>query len=395
MLIASSPVAVAKTVFWIVLLLPIYSYVLYPMLIIALGFIVRRSRPARRDQRQMDQTPRWPPVAIVVSAYNEESHIAALLENLRALDYPGTLRLYIGSDGSSDRTGQILRAHAGAAVRVLVRERNRGKASMLNDLLAEVSEPIVAFTDANTRLERSALRRLVRKFDDPRVGAVCGELTLRGSKQGDNVDGIYWRIERLIKGGESVLGALLGANGGIYAIRRECFVPIRPDTVVDDFCIAMNVATRGRSVIYESEARAVEDAPRQIRDEFRRRVRIGVGNYQAFFRHPEYLFRAGAMTGFSYLSHKVLRWFTPHLLLLALIANATLLQQPLYRALWYAQLATYAICLALYALSRRHSVPRLLRVPVFLVAMNLAFGVGFWRYLSGQYLGSWQRTERV
>jgi cellulose synthase/poly-beta-1,6-N-acetylglucosamine synthase-like glycosyltransferase len=387
--------ALAKLVFWMALALPVYSYLLYPLVVIALGALMRSLRAARPVDSDRDGAGPWPPVAIVVSAYNEETHIAGLLSNLGSLDYPNCVTLYIGSDGSSDRTLAILQSFAGPRVRVLASERNRGKASMLNDLLAAVTEPIVTFTDANTQFERKALRRLIRRFDDPRVGAVCGELTLRSGDQGDNVDGIYWRIERLIKGGESALGALLGANGGIYAIRRECFIPIRADTIVDDFCIAMSVAAAGRSVVYESEARAVEEAPPKIRNEFGRRVRIGVGNYQAFFRHPEYLFHTGAMTGFSYLSHKVLRWFTPHLLLLALIANVVLLDQPLYRAFWGVQLATYAICLLLYAFSHTLNVPRLLRVPVFLVAMNLAFGVAFWRYLNGHYMASWKRTSRA
>jgi cellulose synthase/poly-beta-1,6-N-acetylglucosamine synthase-like glycosyltransferase len=382
-------------VFWVALLLPVYSYVLYPPLVVAMGAIVRRLRVWRRTESVSASDAPLPAVAIVVSAYNEEQHIAGLISNLQSLDYPGPLTLYLGSDGSSDRTAEILQANAGTQVRVFVFQQNRGKASVLNDLLAATAEPIIAFTDANTRLEPKALLRLVRHLGNPRVGAVCGELTLRSSSNGDNVDAVYWRIERLIKRGESALGALLGANGGIYAIRRECFVPIRPDTVVDDFCIAMTVAAGGRLLVYESEARATEDAPLQVRDEFRRRVRIGIGNYQAFFRHPEYLFATSAMTGFSYLSHKVLRWFTPHLLLLALLVNALLLDQSLYRTLWYLQIGGCGVCLLLYVLSRKLAIPRPLRVPVFLVAMNMAFSVGFCRYVTGQYLGSWKRTTRA
>ena len=237
--------------------------------------------------------------------------------------------------------------------------------------------------------------RLARHFDDPRVGAVCGELSLQSASDRDMVDGVYWRIERLLKASESTLGALLGANGGIYAIRRDCFVPIRPDTIVDDFCIAMTVSVAGRSLVYEPEARALEDASSQIGDEFKRRVRIGTGNYQAFFRHPEYLFGTNATRSFAYFSHKVLRWFTPHLLLLALLANSLLLEQPFYRALWLFQIGTYGLCLLLYVLAHRFVIPRLLRLPVFLVAMNVAFGIGFCRYITGQYSGSWKRTARA
>jgi cellulose synthase/poly-beta-1,6-N-acetylglucosamine synthase-like glycosyltransferase len=256
-------------------------------------------------------------------------------------------------------------------------------------------EPIIAFTDANTCLERDSLQLLVHHFEDPAVGAVCGELVLRAAGGGDNVDGIYWRIERLLKRSESAVGALLGANGAIYAVRRECFVPIRPDTIVDDFCIAMTVAANGKVLVYEPRARAIEDAPPRIVDEFWRRVRIGIGNYQAFFRHPEYLFGAGVATAIAYLSHKVLRWFTPHLLALALLVNLMLLDEPLYRYVFAAQMAGYTACTALYLMSQNNNLPRLLRLPVFLAAMNIAFVVGFWRYVSGNYSGSWKRTVRV
>jgi len=387
--------SLASLVFWMALLLPVYSYLLYPLLIVAVSAVARRRRPLRRPDASSIAGALPPPVAIVVSAYNEEQHIAELVTNLRSLDYPVPPTLYIGSDGSSDRTAEILATYACAQMRVFSFRHNRGKASVLNDLLAATTEPIIVFTDANTRLEPDALSRLVRHFDDPRVGAVCGELSLRAADSGDNVDGIYWRIERLLKASESALGVLLGANGAIYAIRRECFVPIRPDTVVDDFCIAMTVSAGGRLLIYAPEARAVEDAPAEIHDEFKRRVRIGIGNYQAFFRHPEYLFGATAIRSFAYFSHKVLRWFTPHLLLLALLTNAWLLDRPFYRALCLIQIGSYSLCLLLYVLTRNWDIPRLLRLPVFLVAMNVAFGIGFYRYVTGQYSGSWKRTVRA
>jgi len=381
--------------FWCALLLPIYSYALYPLLIVTLSFLVRRhARPHAADSAGMSAAE-MPPVAIVVSAYNEECHVAGLVSSLRNLDYPAPVTCYLGSDGSSDATAQILHAQADRQMRVFAFPRNRGKASVLNDLLAECTEPIVVFTDANTQLGTAALRNLIRHFADPKVGAVCGELRLRSAANGDNVDGVYWRIERFLKISESRLGALLGANGGLYAIRRECYTPIAPDTVTDDFCIAMSAAAAGWRLVYESEARATEVQPSRVADEFRRRVRIGIGNYQAFFRHPEYLFGISLMTGFVYFSHKVLRWFTPHLLLLAFILNSLVLDNRRYLILWLAQLLGYGLSLLLLSTSGRRSIPKLLRLPVFLVSLNLAFGLGFYRYLTGRYSGSWKRTARA
>ena len=381
-------------VLWSALLLPIYSYVGFPLLIIGGATLIARLRkPPFIGEPVMPQP--LLPVAVVVAAYNEEACIGELVSNLRAQNYPGPVRIYLGSDGSTDGTADVMRAHADHSVSIAVFPANRGKASVLNDLVARVVEPIICFTDANSRLLPDALSRLVPHFADARIGAVCGELELRASVGGDNVDSLYWRLERVLKASEGMFGALLGANGGIYAIRRELYVPLRPDTLIDDFCIAMTVAASGKRLVYEAQARAVEYVPVNISDEFTRRVRIGIGNYQALFRHPEYLFRTNASTAFAYVSHKVLRWFTPHLLLVALCVNTLLLDEPFYRILWFVQLAVYAICIILYLLSARLQIPRILKIPVFLVAMNLAFGLGFLRYVAGRHSGSWKRTARA
>jgi cellulose synthase/poly-beta-1,6-N-acetylglucosamine synthase-like glycosyltransferase len=187
----------------------------------------------------------------------------------------------------------------------------------------------------------------------------------------------------------------LGANGAIYAIRRDLYVPLRSNTIVDDFCISMTIAAKGWRMVYEPAAQAVEEIPPQISDEFTRRVRIGIGNYQAFFRHPEYLFRVGAVRAWAYMSHKVLRWFTPHLLLLAILSNALLASRPLYAPLLVMQLLGYGLIAALCLFGLRRSVARPLRVPIFLAALNAAFVVAFYRYITGHYSGSWKRTVRA
>jgi len=382
----------AQFTFWVGLGLVFYSYVLFPGIVMLIARLSRAGRAGDCETGAAAQD--WPAVAMVVSAFNEEQHIAGLVSNLLELDYPGQCTLYFGSDGSTDGTAAILQQHAGPRVRVFPFERNRGKASVLNDLVAASVEPVIAFTDANTRWRPDALRRLVQRLRTPEVGAVCGELSLRAVEGGDNMDSAYWRVERTIKQSESAIGGLLGANGGIYALRRQCFRPIAPDTIVDDFCIAMTAGALGWRLVYESRALAVEDVPPQIRDEFKRRVRIGIGNFQAFFRHPEYLFRTSWATKFTYLSHKVLRWFTPHLLLLSLAASALLASERLYGVLLGLQLSGYVLCLFVYGLSARWNVPRLLRIPVFLVVMNAAFAVAFYRFTTGQYSGSWKRTAR-
>lgn len=387
----------------------VYSYALYPVVLFIVGAInqglrdvgfVFRKGDRRIDAGHAETEPDWPPVAVVISAYNEETHIVARIENLLALDYPADrLRAYIGSDGSRDRTAELMAQFKDEPrIVALPFEVNRGKASVLNDLVSRTVEPIVVFSDANTYFERSALKRLVSRFQDPKVGGVTGELRLLGNAGGDNQDSLYWRIEQFLKFFEARIGGLLGANGAIYAIRRTLWQPIRPDTICDDFCIAMNVSAAGHRLVYEPKAWAEEDTPEQIGEEVKRRIRIGIGNFQALMRHPQYLTRTSRATAFAYVSHKVLRWTAPHLLLLALAASVALavLQGSAGWALYaVAQAVAYSAAWAGWRLtSRGVKLPTLVKLAAFLFALNWAFLVASWRYATGRYAGSWGRTQR-
>jgi cellulose synthase/poly-beta-1,6-N-acetylglucosamine synthase-like glycosyltransferase len=241
--------------------------------------------------------------------------------------------------------------------------------------------------------EQDAIERLVGSLYEHEAGAVVGELQLQNSA-GDNQDSLYWRVERMLKAAEGRLGGLLGANGAIYAIRSELYEPLPPDTIIDDFVIAMRIASRGHALVYESAARAIEDTPDNIEDEFRRRVRIGIGNYQALFRFPQFLFKSSPQRGLCYLSHKILRWLGPHLLLVMLIASLLSYEQPLYRALFWAQLLGYGMLLGVNAVRARVRLPRWLSGLLLLAGLNLAFAVAFWRYLCNDTQGQWSRTQR-
>jgi cellulose synthase/poly-beta-1,6-N-acetylglucosamine synthase-like glycosyltransferase len=375
--------------FWLAIGLVAHSYLVYPLLMLVAG---RRASPTVSPRAVAEP----PSIAVVLAAFNEERHIAARIRNVAALDYPANkVTLYVGSDGSTDGTASLALQHASDRVRVFPFAERRGKASVLNDLLAQVREDVVVFTDANTEFTPGALTALAAHFADPSVGAVSGELRLRDPARGDNQDSHYWRVETAIKLGESRLGGLLGANGGIYAIRRELYRPLRPDTIVDDFTVVMNVSALGWRAVFDPAALAFEDVPPGIDQEFRRRVRIGIGNYQAFFRHPEYWLRASWTRRFTYFSHKVLRWFTPHLLIAALLASLVLAAEPPYTQLLILQLAGYAALGIAMALRRFVLLPRVVTIPLFVFALNVAFVIAFCRYVTGDFSGTWGRTQRA
>jgi cellulose synthase/poly-beta-1,6-N-acetylglucosamine synthase-like glycosyltransferase len=378
-----------------------YSYVLYPFVLLGVAAVGQALRDAafvwaKRDRRN-PRDPDWPAVAIVIAAYNEERHIGARIENLRALDYPAELlRAYIGSDGSTDGTAGELTRLADERIQACIFEANRGKVSVLNDLVDRCHEPIVIFSDANTMFDPQAVRRLVAHFDDPDIGGVSGELRLRASAGGRNQDSLYWRVEQFLKFFEGRIGGLLGANGAIYAIRRSLWEPLAPETICDDFCIAMNVAAAGHRLVYEPQAWAEEDTPEEIGEEYRRRLRIGIGNFQALFWHSEYLLATSPATKFTYLSHKVLRWLGAHLLVVGLAASLALAPGSTGWTLFaILQLCAYAAAALSYRASEMGvRLPGPLRVCAFLFALHWAFLVASWRFARGQYGGAWRRSSR-
>jgi cellulose synthase/poly-beta-1,6-N-acetylglucosamine synthase-like glycosyltransferase len=383
--------AVAEVVFWSAISLFVYSYLAYPFLVVRISRLV----PARSSAPAASVAGTFPTVAVIVAAFNEEADIAARIENLLRQDYPrDLLRVIVGSDGSTDRTVAIARGVDDPRLQVRAFDENRGKASVLNDLVADATAEILVFTDANTVFADDSVRQLVAAMDEG-TAAVCGELILRKPAAGSsNADHAYWSAERRLKAAESSIGGLLGANGAIYALRRECFRPLRTDTICDDFVVAMNVAISGRGLKYVPSAVAYEDTPSDIVGEFHRRVRIGIGNYQALFRHPQFLVSGSWATRFTYLSHKVLRWLTPHLLVLILVSSLLLLDHRGYGAFALLQLAGYAAAVAVFGLRNRAPWPHIVRTALHFAVLNAAFLVGFWRYITGQYRGGWKRTER-
>jgi cellulose synthase/poly-beta-1,6-N-acetylglucosamine synthase-like glycosyltransferase len=250
-------------------------------------------------------------------------------------------------------------------------------------------------SDANTDTDPHAARNLARWFSDPRVGAVCGRLVLTDPRTGRNADGAYWKYETFLKQCEGRLGALLGANGAIYAIRRELYVPIPGNTIIDDFVIPLLARLEhGCEIVYDRDAVAHEETPAAIGSEFRRRCRIGSGGFQGIvllrrLLHPRYGWLA-----FSFLSHKVLRWLSPFFLIAMLLANLVLLESRFFQATLLAQLAFYLISAAGMYLPRGGQAMRLIRLTTMFTAMNLALLVGFLRWASTKQRGMWERTAR-
>jgi cellulose synthase/poly-beta-1,6-N-acetylglucosamine synthase-like glycosyltransferase len=382
-------------VFWVSAGLVLYAYVFYPILIWALSRVYGRKPvpPAVIDAE-------LPSVSVLVVAYNEEKEIGDRIVNALEQDYPpGMLEVVIASDGSSDRTNEIADEFTGNGVRLLDYPVRRGKATVLNDAFGELDGEVVVLSDANTYFSGSrVVRKLARWFRDPAVGAVCGNLVLTDPETGTNVDGVYWKYETFLKMCESRLGALLGANGAIYAIRRELFDGIPPGTVLDDFVIPLLARMRtGKRIVYDPEARADEETPTGIAQEFNRRARLGAGGFQSIEMLRGLLHPRHGWTAFAFWSHKLLRWACPFLLVAALVTNGALAigGGPLY--LWFlaGQVLFYALAVLGSRLPAGPTVYKVVRLTTMFASMNAALLVGFARWARGSQRAAWERTARV
>jgi cellulose synthase/poly-beta-1,6-N-acetylglucosamine synthase-like glycosyltransferase len=370
----------------------VYGYAIYPL---GLWVLSRLIPPAGRDRGS--PRPAWPDVSILLSAYNEERVIADRVRNLRELDYPVEhLEILVGSDGSTDRTCEVVAGSGAPCVRLIAFARRRGKASVLNDLVAQARGEIIVCTDANTFFHPAAIRQLVDAlWRYPSACAVVGCVDLHSPVATGNLDEVYWRYETWIKTLESHFGAVLGANGPIYAFRRERYQPLPSESIVDDFLIPMLIRLRsGGHIFLVPAARAWEISPERVQDEFRRRVRIGAGDLQALLLTWRLLLPGKGMVAFAYLSHKVLRWLGPWLMLAALAATLTLLHRPFFQLLFAGQLM-------LYAMGAGAGMIR--RVPIFGVAasgvryflvLNAAILLGFARFMLGLARPFWTIAPR-
>lgn len=239
---------VIEIIFWLSVATLIYTYIGYPVLLFLLSSALQMVRDLRfifnrGDRRTTARSQDWPAVTLIIPAFNEEDVIADKLENALALDYPqDKLEILVGSDGSTDATNDIVQSYGDRGVKLINYTDRGGKVSVINRTVPRAAHGLVVLTDANTMYEASAIKNLVKHFGDGRVGVVVGELTFESPSEEHKGEGYYWRYEVMLKFMENKLGAILGANGGLYAIRKELYRPVPNSTIVDDFVIPLKIA---------------------------------------------------------------------------------------------------------------------------------------------------------
>jgi cellulose synthase/poly-beta-1,6-N-acetylglucosamine synthase-like glycosyltransferase len=385
----SPPAIVAAIIFWLFIGAMFHTYVLYPL-------TLKAFRKRFADPPQMPEED-WPTVAVLIPAYNEERVIGAKIENALALDYPPhKLAVLIGSDGSKDRTNEIVRSVADERLKLIELPGRSGKTGVLNRLVAETDADIIVFSDANVMIEPAALRLLLRHFADPRVGVAGGGKYILIPAGAESVHGeaLYGNYENTIRALESDVGGMSGVLGSLMAMRRSLYHPFVPGSTNDDTVPSIWATLAGFRNVYDPAAKAYEESGRTVKEEFRRRIRIGAGNFQTLFRYPGALHPRCGICAYTYFSHKVLRWIFPFLMLGALLFNALLLQYPFYRFAFTVQIVGYGATLLGFLLDRIRLRLPLITALYHFVALNVALLVGFFTYLRGITTSAWEPTAR-
>jgi cellulose synthase/poly-beta-1,6-N-acetylglucosamine synthase-like glycosyltransferase len=374
----------AAILFWLSAGAIAYTHLGYPLLLMGLAW-VKVERRSTKPRVKGTSAETLPTVSLIVPAYDEEEVIAEKVANALALDYPrDRLQVIVASDGSSDATAERARA-AGASL--VLELPAGGKVAALNAAAKQAAGEILAFSDANSVWARDALRRLVAPFVDPAVGYVCGQVRFL-DPDGNNLEGAYWRYEMAVREAESALGGVTAGNGAIYAVRRDAYIPLAASGS-HDLSFPFRLAKRRLRSLYAPAARAEEKMVPTIEGEFARKRRMMVGLWDIVVGEGMLSPRGyPSLYAFEIASHRLLRYLSPLLHLVALVANLLLLGSG-----WFYDL-TFVLQVAFIAAALLgDAVPTApFRIARYYALTTASIALGTWDRLRRGAGGRWEKA---
>ncbi len=374
---------IARVVCWACAAALVYVYAGYPLLLFVLA-LRRRRQP---------ESGYLPNITVLIAAHNEEAGIKAKIEQTLALDYPADkFDILVVSDGSTDRTDEIVRSFGNPRVHLLRTSDRRGKTNAQNEGVPHCTGDVIVFSDATTLYHPQALRFLAANYIDAKVGAVSGRYDYF-DPDGHSPTGLgsiaFWNYENFIKKLQSNISTISGCCGCIYSVRTSLYTPL-PDDVISDLVQPLWVIKQGYRVVFEDRALAHEETTTSSSHEFRMRVRVVTRGMQGILSVPDILspFRR-PWVSFQLFSHKVLRWLVPLFLVGLFVSTGMLRSVPLYRFLFAGQAAFYALAL-LAAVVPALGRWRALTIPLYFCTLNAAAVVGMLEVVRGRKYVVWQ-----
>lgn len=372
----------------------VHSYVLFPFILKMLA--------SNKSQNDLiyDRTDDLPSVSILLAVYNEEQVIEQKILSTLNTNYPAhKIQFLIGSDASTDKTNEIIKSFRDKyPVQLIEFEGRTGKSGIINKLTELASADIFIMTDANVFFQEDTIFQLVKHYKNDSIAQVGGNIiNVQYKKDGISFqEKSYLSRENLIKYQEGIIwGTMIGTFGGCYSIRANAYGKVPDNFLVDDFYISMYVLEKGYKSINELEALCIEDVSNKIEEEFRRKVRISAGNFQNLNRFKGLLWPPFTGLAFSFISHKVLRWLGPILLIIAFISSAILaIHSNYYMYLLLIQVLVYCTPIIDKLLKAISIHIKFLRFANYLIMMNLALLKGMIWYFKGIKSSVWQPTQR-
>lgn len=375
----------AEIIFWLMIAALVYVYLGYPLLV----YLVSRLRPKRIASAEFE-----PPVSVIITAYNEEQAINGKLENTLKIDYPAEkLEIIVASDCSNDRTDDLVERFAERGVKLYRQMERRGKTSAQNMAVEKAEGEIILFSDATTMYQPDVLRAMLPNFADESVGCVAGKLIYVDPAKSSVGKGAksYWNYETFLKENESRACSLIGASGCLYSVRRSAYREMYPEAC-SDFLIATIVYRQGLRTIYEPRAVCTEETNQFSGKEMQMRIRVISQTFTDLWRNRDMFspFKSG-FYAVELLSHKVLRYAVPLLLIMLLLASLTLaFSSPFFAAVFFLQITFYALASAGWLLERNGTKLKFLAIPLYFVLANAASLIGFYKFLRGERYARWE-----
>lgn len=373
--------SLAVIIFLVALSMIALTYVVYPLWQLIF--------PGKPIDFTGEFTP--PSVSVVFAAYNESAIIEAKIRSIYSTNYPiDLLSVWIGSDLSNDGTDDIIRNLQSEfpQLNLHVNDNRSGKSATINLLVERTAAEVIIATDANILFKETTIEELVRPIALQKATAVAGTLAYEAGGVTNSTatnEKAYLSLENAIRRAESRKhGICFGMEGGLYSMRKSYWKPIPPNTFMEDFFQTVQLIARDQKVLFNEGAIGLEDVSTSLREEYKRKIRISIGNWQNLIRFYPLLFKHPYPFGILFLMHKVLRWLTPHLYLIALIAG-------LFTSQWLIS----SIILIGLPVSQFILMSFGLATPLaYFYAMNAALFIGFLRYLKGVKSSVWQPTKR-
>ncbi|MGC2238015.1 MAG: glycosyltransferase family 2 protein [Pyrinomonadaceae bacterium] len=376
---------ITQVIFWISVAALIYVYVGYPLLV----YLVSLIRPL-----EVKKSGVAPTVTILITAYNEENAIRAKLENTLQIDYDREKpEILVASDGSTDKTDEIVREFAARGVKLFRQEGRMGKTFTQNKAVEQAKGEIILFSDATTAYEKDVLKVMLPNFADESVGCVAGKLIYVDESKSGVGKGAqsYWNYETFIKQSESRACSLIGASGCLYAVKKSAYQPMYAEAC-SDFLICTIVYKQGLRSIYEPEAVCMEETNRQANKEMQMRVRVISQTFTDLWRNREMLnpLRSG-FYAVELISHKVLRYAVPLFLIVLLISSVIpAFYSGFFQIVAAVQIFFYVLAFIAWIFEKSGKSPGILAIPLYFVLTNLASLIGFYKFLSGERYARWE-----